>query len=62
MQDFGTIIVKAWARATETTMSGWLRAMECAYLEKRSTMVRMLDFPYTLGRTPMKSMEISTHT
>jgi len=36
--------------------------MKCAYLEKRSTTVKMTDFPPTLGSPSMKSIEISAHT
>jgi hypothetical protein len=49
-------------RATEAAEYGWLRAMKCAYLEKRSTMVKITDFPWTLGRPSVKSMEMSAHT
>jgi hypothetical protein len=36
--------------------------MKWAYLEKRSTTVKMTDFPATLGSPSMKSIEISAHT
>ena len=49
-------------RATDVAVYGWPRAMKCAYLEKRSTTVRMTDFPCTLGSPSMKSMEMSAHT
>jgi hypothetical protein len=35
---------------------------EVAYFEKRSTTVRMTDFPLTLGSPSMKSIEMSAHT
>ena len=50
------------ARATDEAVYGWLRAMKCAYFEKRSTTVRMTDFPPTLGRPSTKSIEMSAHT
>ena len=36
--------------------------MKWAYLEKRSTTVRMTDLPPTLGSPSMKSIEMSAHT
>ena len=50
------------ARATDAAVYGWPSAMKCAYLEKRSTTVRMTDLPPTLGSPSMKSIEISAHT
>jgi hypothetical protein len=41
---------------------GWPRAMKCAYLEKRSTTVRMTNLSPTFGSPSMKSIEISAHT
>lgn len=38
------------------------RNKKCAYLEKRSTTVRITDLPPTLDSLSMKSMEMSTHT
>jgi hypothetical protein len=50
------------ARATETAVYGCPNGMKWAYLEKRSTTVRMTDFPWTLGSPSMKSIEMSAHT
>jgi hypothetical protein len=50
------------ARATEVAVYGCPKAMKCAYLENRTTTVRITDFPCTLGSLSMKSIEISAHT
>jgi len=45
----------AWP--TVMAVYGWPRAMKYIYLEKRSMMVRMTDFPWTMGRPSMKSIK-----
>jgi hypothetical protein len=47
---------------TDDAVYGWPSAMKCAYLEKRSTTVRITDLPPTLRSHSMKSMEMSAHT
>ena len=56
-----TILSKK-ARATDAVVKGWPSVMRCAYLERRSTTVRITDFPPTLGSPWMKSSEISVQT
>lgn len=44
------------ARATDCAEYGWLKAMKCAILENRLTMVRMTDLPPTRRKPSTKSM------
>jgi hypothetical protein len=46
--------------ATELAIYRCASGMKCVYLEKRSTIVRITDFPCTRGRASMKSIAISS--
>jgi hypothetical protein len=49
-------------RVTDAAVYGCSRGMKWAYLENRSTTVRMTDLPPTLGSPSMKSIEMSAQT
>jgi hypothetical protein len=55
-------IVSKKAVATVVAEYGWLRATKWAYLENRSTTVKMTDLPPTLGKPSMKSSAMLRHT
>lgn len=50
------------ALANDEAVYGWLSVMKCAYLESRSTTVRITLLPCTFGKPSTKSIEISDHT
>ena len=50
------------ARATDEAVYGCPRGMKWAYLEKRSTTVKITLLPCTLGSASTKSIAMSAHT